>query len=49
MKKFDFKEAVETNLKCDNDVFGKYNDDKYENKGNISYKRLYEDNLNKRW
>ena len=28
------------------EVFGKYNDERYENKGNISYKRLYEDNLN---
>ena len=30
------------------EVFGEYNDDRYENKGNISYKKLYEDNLNLR-
>ena len=45
-KKFYSKEAVKTHLKCDIDIFGKNNDDRYENKGNISYKRLYEDNLN---
>ena len=26
----------------------KYNDDRYKNKGKISYKRLYEDNLNQK-
>ena len=46
-KKFNPNEAVETHLKCDIDIFGKNNDDRYENKGNISYKKLYEDNLNK--
>ena len=47
-KKFDDKEAVDTHLKCEMEVFSKYNDDRYENKGNITYKRLYEDNLNQR-
>ena len=42
---FDYEEAGKTHLKCDIEVFGKYNDDRYENKGNISYKKLYEDNL----
>ena len=45
-KKFNPEEAEETHLKCDIEVYGKYNDDRYKNKGNISYKRLYEDNLN---
>ena len=32
------------------EVFWQYKDDRYKNKnkGNISYKRLYEDNLNKK-
>ena len=47
-QKFDLEEAVETQLKCSIEVYGKYNDDRYENKGNISYKRLYEDNLNQK-
>ena len=42
---FDYEEAGKTHLKCDIEVFGKYNDDRYENKGNISYKKLYKDNL----
>ena len=46
-KKFNSNEAVETNLKCKMEVFGKYNDDRYKNKGNISYKKLYEDNLSR--
>jgi len=28
------------------EIFGKYNDDRYEERGEISYKRLYQDNLN---
>ena len=44
-RQFDFEEAGKTHLKCDIEVYGKYNDDRYENKGNISYKKLYEDNL----
>ena len=47
-KKFAYAEAVVTHLKCDIEVYSKYNDDRYENKGNISYKKLYEDNLNQR-
>ena len=47
-KKFADEEAVDTYLKCDMEVYSKYNDDRYENKGNITYKKLYEDNLNQR-
>ena len=46
--KFNPEEEVKTHLKCDLEVFGKYNDDRYENKGNISYVRLYMDNLNQK-
>ena len=47
-KKFNPDEDIETHLKCDIEVYGKYNDDRYKNKGSISYKRLYEDNLNQK-
>ena len=45
-RKFDSNEDVDSHLKCDIGVFDKYNDDRYKNKGSISYKRLYQDNLN---
>ncbi len=45
-KKFASKEAVETHLKCEYEVFGNYSDERYEQKGNITYLRLYKDNLN---
>ena len=45
-RKYSSKEGFETNLKCDMEIFGKYNDDRYEERGEISYKRLYQDNLN---
>ena len=47
-RKFNPEEAVETHLKCDIEVYGKFNDDRYEKRGDISYKRLYEDNLNQK-
>ena len=46
-KKFDSDEGGENHLKCELEIFGKLNDDRYENKGNITYKQLYIDNLSK--
>ena len=40
------REGFSTNLKCHMEIFGKYTDDRYEERGVISYKRLYQDNLN---
>ena len=40
-RKFDSDEAGEEHLKCELKVFDKLNDDRYENKGNITYKKLY--------
>ena len=45
-KSFSSKESFETNLKCDLEIFGEYVDNRYEQRGNISYEQLYEDNLN---
>ena len=45
-KSFSTKEGFETNLKCDLEIFGEYVDYRYEQRGNISYEQLYEDNLN---
>jgi hypothetical protein len=45
-RKFSSKEGFDTNLQCDMEIFGKYSDDRYEERGEISYKRLYQDNLN---
>ena len=44
-RKFDSCEIADSHLKCKLEVFGKLNDDRYENKGSITYKKLYEDNL----
>ena len=44
-KKFYTKELTQEHLKCELDIFGKLNDDRYDNKGNITYKKIYEDNL----
>ena len=44
-RKFHPREATNTHLNCKYKVLGKLNDDRYENKGSISYKKLYEDNL----
>ena len=46
-KKFDSDEGGENHLKCELEIFGKLNDDRYENKGDIKYKQLYIDNLSK--
>ena len=45
-RKFSSKEGFETNLQCHMEIFKKDSDDRYENRGNISYKQLYKDNLN---
>ena len=45
-RSYSSKEGFKTNLQCDMEIFGKYNDDRYEERGEISYKRLYQDNLN---
>ena len=47
-KKFSLDEAAEEHLKCDLEVLGKYKDDRYEKKGEISYRKLYMDNLNQK-
>lgn len=47
-KKFSLDEAAEEHLKCDLEVLGKYRDDRYEKKGEISYRRLYMENLNQK-
>jgi len=45
-RQFSSEEGFKTHLKCEFEVFGKYNDDRYEERGSITYKRLYLDNLN---
>ena len=42
---FDSDEAGDEHLKCELEIFGKLTDDRYMNKGNITYKKLYENNL----
>ena len=44
-RKFDSEEYSESNLNCHLDIFEKTNDDRFEIRGNISYKLLYEENL----
>ena len=44
-RKFDSDEVADSHLSCKFEVLGKLNDDRYENKGSITYKKLYEDNL----
>ena len=44
-RKFHSREAADGHLKCKYKVLGKLNDDRYENKGSITYKKIYEDNL----
>ena len=43
--KLNTQEAVDKHLKCDIEIFGKYNDDRFEEVGKISYKKIYDDNL----
>ena len=38
-------EAADRHLNCDTEIFGKHNDDRFEELGKISYKQLYDDNL----
>ena len=44
-RKFSSDEAGEEHLKCEFEVFDKLNDDRYDNRGDITYKKIYEDNL----
>ena len=44
-RKFVSEEAGEENLKCELEIFGQLTDDRYDNKGDITYYKLYEDNL----
>ena len=43
-KKFVSYEIGDGHLECKNEIFGKKSDDRYEERGNVEYKRLYEDN-----
>ena len=45
-RQFSLGEGFKSHLKCELEVFGNYSDDRYEERGEISYKRLYQDNLN---
>ena len=45
-RSFGSKEAKENHLKCELEILGKYSDNRYEKKGNISYYDLYKDNFN---
>ena len=48
-KKFANSEAAETHLNCTNiQIFNKVSDDRYIEKGEITYKKLYEENLNEK-
>ena len=44
-KKFSDDEVEDTHLKCNLEIFGKSNDDRYKEIGEISYFQLYQDNL----
>ena len=45
---FDRDENALTHLSCKLEIFDKYEDDRYELRGNITYKKLYKENLNQR-
>ena len=45
-RSFEYSEYDDTHLNCTIQVFDKNNDDRFIEKGNITYKKLYEDNLN---
>ena len=45
--KFNNIEEMEGCLECELNIFDKINEDKFKYKGDISYKKLYEDNLSK--
>ena len=44
-RKFKSNEVDKEHLDCDLEIFGKLNDDRYEKRGDITYKKIYEDNL----
>jgi len=44
-RKFDSDEAGEEHIKCKLEIFGKYNDDRFKQKGDITYNQIYKDNL----
>ena len=44
-RKFNDDEAGDEHLKCDLEIFGKKTDERYEKVGEISYKKIYDDNL----
>ena len=44
-RKFDSKEAGEEHLKCDLEIYGKFNDERFKHKGDITYNQIYQDNL----
>ena len=39
------EEAGDNHLQCELEIFDKFTDNRYENKGSITYRKLYEDNL----
>ena len=47
-RQFDSEEAKQTRLRCNLTIFGRSQDDRYEQKGSITYRQLYKDNLNQR-
>ena len=44
-RKFYSEEAGEDHIYCQNEVFGKIKDTRYEFRGSVEYKKLYQDNL----
>ena len=46
-RKFMYSEVGDFHLECQLEIFDKITDDRYENKGDITYLKLYEDNLPK--
>ena len=44
-RKFISKEAVEEHLECELEILGKTTDDRFEQKGDITYRQIYHDNI----
>ena len=44
-RQFNLDEIDNEHLDCDLEIFEKFNDDRYEKRGDITYKKIYEDNL----
>ena len=44
-RKFASDEEGKKHLECELEVFGKLNDDRYNNRGDITYQKIYKDNL----